>query len=369
MKKLVLGLIGLIVFTSFYLVVTSDGRDKFFLLNWGEYIDLELIEKFEDEFNVKVVYEEVGSSEAMYTKVKSGTTKYDIVIPGDYVIEKMYDDNLLEKLDYSLLTNYKENMFHEDLIEIMNKDSFYSNVLDYTFPYFWGAYSILYRTDKELEEIIQTNGFNVFLDKSLTQTGTKIGMYDVSRWAVSCYLLGNDIDVNTTDLSSYESDIIEKMSSVGYNLWGDDMLKKNISAGNLDMAFVQLGDFFDQHYVTTSDGLEVKFNAYVPDNTAAFFDGMVIPKASTNKTLAHEFINFFMDVDNATQNALYVGYCPTMVDVIEEIKLDEEMTDFVNEYPFYLDPLNGKNAVLFNSLGKDYDSTVIKIINKVKNAS
>ncbi len=374
MKKLIIGIISLILFTSFYIVVTYDSREKIYLLNWGEYIDTSLIEEFENEFNVEVVYEEVGSSEAMYTKVKSGTTRYDIVVPGDYIIQKMYNDNLLEPLNYELLTNYKQDMYHDDLINIMNQDDFYKNSLDYTVPYFWGAYSILYRTDnQEVVNSVIENGFNVFMDKSLTPTNTKIGMYDVPRWAVSSYLLANDIDVNISDLSEYEDDIVNKMSSVKYNVWADDMLKKSIASGNLDIAFTQLGDFFDQHYVTTNDGLDVNFTAYIPDNTAAFFDGLVIPKSSNNKDLAHEFINFFMDADNATQNALYVGYSPTIKDVVSNIENDIndefEMKEFIEKYPFYLNPLQGKNAVLFKDLGVSYQSNLITLVNKIKNNS
>ncbi len=369
MKKIILGLIGLVVFTSFYLIVTSDSRDKLFLLNWGEYIDGDLIAEFEEEFGVRVVYDEVGSSEAMYTKVKSGTTKYDLVIPGDYIIQKMVEDDLLQKIDYSLLSNYSNNMYVDDLIDVMNQDEFYKDVLDYTVPYFWGAYSILYRTDNELvSNAVKTYGFDVFMDRSLTSSSVKIGMYDVPRWAVSCYLLANNLDVNTTSLSTYENDIVDKMSGVGYTVWADDMLKKSIASGNLDIAFVQLGDFFDQHYVSSTDGQEIKFNAYIPENTAAFFDGLVIPKEANSVDLAHEFINFMIDTQNATQNALFVGYCPTIKAVVNEIQKEEyEMTEFINEYPFYLNPLKDKNAVLFNNLGTSYDSSIITLINKIKN--
>ncbi|MFI3329204.1 MAG: extracellular solute-binding protein [bacterium] len=367
MKKLILGLICLLLFTSFYITVTIDNKDKLYLLNWGEYVDEELIKQFEEENNVSVVLEEVGSSEAMYAKVSSGTTRYDIAIPGDYVMEKMYKNDLLHEIDHTKLTNYYDGMFNEDLIKVMNQDEFYKDSLDYAIPYFWGAYSILYSTNNtDLKEQVETNGFDIFFDRNLTDN-VKIGMYDVPRWAISAYLLSEDIDVNTTDLSSYENYLINAMSSVQYDLWGNDILKKQIANGNLDVAFVQLGDFFDQHYVTTTDNQEVKFNAYVPQNTAAFFDAMVIPKTSDNIDLAHKFIDFFLDKENSLQNALYVGYCPTLSSVIEDIKQDEEMKDFVVQYPFYLEPLKNKNAVLFRDLGTAYESEAIRLINKAKN--
>ncbi len=367
MKKLIIGIIGLLVFTSFYIIVTNDSREKFYLLNWGEYIDDELITKFEDIHNVEVVMEEVGSSEAMYAKISSGTTRYDIAIPGDYVIEKLYSYNMLNKIDHTLLTNYNSNMFHDDLLRVMNHDDFYKDSLDYAIPYFWGAYSILYsKRDESLENIVKENEFDIFFNRELTNN-IKIGMYDVPRWAVSSYLLSNNYDVNTKDLNTYEDEIINKMSTVKYDLWGNDILKKQIANGNLDVAFVQLGDFFDQHYVTTTDSLDVKFSAYVPNNTAAFFDGMVIPKTSDNIDLAHKFIDFFLEEENALQNTLYVGYCPTQKQVINLIQEDEEMTEFINDYPFYLNPIQGKTAVLFKDLGTEYESSLIRLINKAKN--
>ncbi len=369
MKKFIIGLLALILFTAFYLGVTHNNSNKFFLLNWGEYIDEELISKFESEFDVIVVMDEVGSSEAMYSKISSGTTRYDVAIPGDYIIQKLYNNNLLVELDHSLLTNYQLDMFHDDLISVMNSDDFYKDALNYAMPYFWGAYSILYSTQKEgLSSIVENNGFDVFYNRELTNSisNVKIGMYDVPRWATSSYLLNNNMDVNTIDLSLFSSDYISSVSSVNYDLWGNDILKKQIANGNLDLAFVQLGDFFDQHYVTSADNLEVKFNAYVPDNTAAFFDGMVIPTTSNNVELAHEFINFFLDSQNSLQNALYVGYCPTIKEVVNLIKNDDDMKDFVTDYPFYLDPIAGKDAVLFNDLGSKYESDVIELINKAK---
>ncbi len=368
MKKLIIGFIGVLIFTVFYLVVTFDDREKFYLLNWGEYIDPLLIEEFEDLYNVSVQYDEVGSSEAMYTKVSSGTTPYDVAIPGDYIIEKMHKNNMLNELDYTKLTNFDLQNIHQDLLNIMSEDEFYKDVLDYTIPYFWGSYSILYRnTDESIITSVEENGFNVFFDNTLTPNNTKIGMYDVARWSASCYLLANDYDVNINDLSVIENDFISKVKSMNYTMWADDNLKKQIANGNLDIAFTQLGDFFDQHYVTTEDGKDVQFSAYVPENTAAFFDGMVIPKTSKNIDLAHEFINFFIEKETAYQNAMYVGYCPVLNDVIEMIEEDDEMSEFIENYPFYLNPTQNKNAVLFRDLGQSYDSYVISLINKAKN--
>ena len=103
MKKKLTSLF-LIFACALVLTLTSCSRDDVLLfLNWGEYIDEELIEAFEEEYNVTVNMDLGDSNEVFYSKVKSGTTIYDVVCPSDYMVEKMYEKNLLEELDFSKL--------------------------------------------------------------------------------------------------------------------------------------------------------------------------------------------------------------------------------------------------------------------------
>lgn len=375
MKKILLIVFVYLAFTTFSLIVLNDSREKFYLLNWGEYIDPSLVEQFENENNISVVMDEVSSSEDMYQKISTGTTKYDIAIPGDYIIEKLYTDDYLLEIDVDkvdnegnlLMPNYHDGMFQSDL-EHLRETQFFEGNQKYCMPYFWGAYAIIYSTINEgVEKAVQENGFDVFFNRSLLPSNAKVGMYDVARWTVTCYLLNNNLDINMVDLSSISTPFINQVSQAKYDLWGNDILKKQIGDGNLDIAFVQLGDFFDQYYLKNSSFEDVNFNCYIPDNTAAFFDGMVIPKTTENYDMALRFINFFLDETNSFENASYVGYCPTINGTIDLIKESEDFTDIVEEYPFYLNPLAGKNASLFRDLGSDYASNVIELVNRAKN--
>ena len=104
MKRILL-LISVLLITLTMAACGGDSREKLYVLNWGEYIDPDLVVAFEDEFNVDVVYEEVGSNEEMEIKIKSDITAYDIAIPSDYMIDKLRQQNLLNEIDMDLLTN------------------------------------------------------------------------------------------------------------------------------------------------------------------------------------------------------------------------------------------------------------------------
>lgn len=369
MKKIILIFLVYFLITALALVIISDGRKKFYLLNWGEYMDPSLIEEFENTYNVSVVVDEVGSSESMYQKIAGNTTKYDIAIPGDYMIEKMYKEEMLLEIDFTKLSNYQENMFHDDL-EVLRSEQLFEGNQKYAIPYFWGAYAIIYSTlNENVEETVKNNGFDVFFNRNLFNSDVKIGMYDIPRWAVTCYLLNQKMPVNTTDFSTNDlgNKIVSSIKNVKYDLWGNDNLKKQIGDGNLDIAFVQLGDFFDQYYLKQASYEDINFNCFIPNYTAAFFDGLVIPKTCENYELALKFIDFFLNPNTSYENASYVGYSPTIKETIKIIEEDEEFDEILNNYPFYINPIANKTAFLFRDLGSSYATEVETIITRAKN--
>ena len=373
MKKIWILLCAVLAFTALCLVITNKSGTILYLLNWGEYIssdggDEDLLAKFEKENDCKVVMEEVSSSEQMYSKINLGATPYDVAIPGDYVIERLAEEDKLYEIDKTKLTNYSDGIFVDSLQKLIDEDA--KDYNDYFMPYFWGVYTAVYRTNAgvDFQNIIENNGFKAFFDRSLYSKNVNIGMYNVARWAVTCYLLANNIDINTTDFKTNNlgKTITQSLKNASYYLWGDDILKKDVADGNLDLIFVQLGDFFDQYYAQEADGLDVNFSTTIPNNTAAFFDGMVIPKTSKNYDLAIKFIDFMLNKENSFINATYVGYCPTLKSVGDMYKNDSSYDEFLAQFPFYLDPLSGKNAHLFKNLGTEYQTEVESIVNKAK---
>lgn len=402
-KKLIPALVFLIVFTIAAVCVLQTPSDILYFLNWGEYIDRDLVEEFEAEYNCQVIEEDVTSSEAMYQKITSDTTAYDVAVPGDYTVRSLYEEGFLRELDvnndkYSNLKNYK-TMFADDLSSIMEEYMVDSETGEsfstYYCPYFWGAYSILYSTQKEeVSSVVKENGFKSLYDRSLYSEDVRIGMYDTARWIVASYLMSQGYDPNITsydgstegDLSEeIQQDCINALKSVTFDEFGNDSLKRNVAIGSLDLCFTQSGDFFDTLYLvySQSEGIpEINFDIYVPKSTAAFFDSMVIPSTCQNYDLANAFIDFMMDPDNAYQNACSIGYSPTLKAVQDKFRqaatdgeyyygsAEEEgslsLAEFLEKYPIYLDPLyNSADVYLFEPKSQAYLTTCETIYNSL----
>jgi spermidine/putrescine transport system substrate-binding protein len=371
MKKLLFLLVPAIILSC--VVLINGTNSALYLLNWGEYIDPSLITLFEEQYNTKVIMEEVGSSEDMYQKIKSGITSYDVAIPGDYMIERMYSENMLNEIDLTQLDNYSDDMFVDDLTNLRKTDFFTDNE-KYCVPYFWGAYGLLYSKKKDfVEETIKTQQWNAILKRDSygeNANNVNLAMYSVPRFGTTAYLLNNDKDINTNKVADFDG-LVSTMRATNYDLWGDDTIKKQIAVGNIDVGLTQLGDFFDQYYLSSQSGDVVDFSYFIPDKTSAFFDAMVIPKTSKNTDLANSFINFMIDTDNSFQNATYVGYCPTLKSVCSKLSTDSDYTELLANYPFYIDPLNGKNAKLFRNIdkmddGENYQDFLQGLVNQVK---
>lgn len=401
MKKLLAILAFLSCFTAFAVAVIMTPSKILNLLNWGDYIDDELIVKFEEQYNCQVVQDIVPSSEAMYQKISTNTSNYDVAIPGDYTVHQLYNEGYLQEIDVNNknLTNLNpyQTMFNDHLSSIMKEymvDEKGNEFNSYYMPYFWGAYSILYSTKKDtVAPVLEENGFASFYDRSLFKEDVKIGMYSTARWIVSSYLLSKGLNPNLTsydgstdgDLSDdLQKDIIFALKSASFDEFGNDQLKRDVANGALDFCFTQLGDFFDTLYLTysQSETEAIEFNVMIPKTTAAFFDSMVIPKTSKNPTLANQFINFMLDPENAYQNATVIGYTPALKSVaklfqdaakngegyVEDDDGNAKLTlsQFLSLYPMYLDPLNGCDEVyLFEPKNNAYLTTCETIYNNL----
>jgi len=403
MKKILLVFFMLIAFTIFSVIILRTPNKVLYFLNWGEYIDRDLVKEFEKEYNCQVIEEDVTSSEIMYQKITSGTTSYDVAIPGDYCVRQLYEEGYLIKIDtdnveYQYLNKY-QTMFTDSLKKIMDDNMIVNgeSIEKYYVPYFWGAYSIIYSTRKaDVESVVLNNGFKALYDRSLYQEEVKIGMYDTARWIVASYLMGKNKNPNITKYSDTEiitagdlsqeinDDVVSALKTTLFNEFGNDSLKRNVATGKLDMCFTQLGDFFDALYLVyeEGDGDKVDFNVSIPDYTAAFFDSMIIPTTSANVTLANKFINFMMNPANAYRNAQAIGYCPTLKEVCECYRNDAlnggyyygdsetvgslSLTDFLNKYPMYLDPLyKSTNVCLLEPKSNEYLTTCETIFNRL----
>ena len=329
MKKIIL--VTLVLSLSLILLACSS-RPKLRLLNWGEYINDAVVEKFEAETGIDLVISVADSNELFYSKIKSKTTAFDLVIPSDYMIEKMVDEDMLIELNYDLLPNRDRVTYFDGVNQIfasmtettLLRTSETVDYNDYAVPYFWGTFGIIYNNRVEgLGSALNEHGWDVYFEADNYFPTARRGMYDVAQFAYAAAMMYMDNNPNdyTKDLENQVKTVIENANFIE---WGDDTLKRNVEADNLDMAFVYTGDFLDRLYIQLDEGKTLEevtndFNIYIPDTTMVFIDAMVIPNTATNIEGAHEFINFLLDPVNAALNAEVVGYAVAYEEAFNQI--------------------------------------------------
>lgn len=325
MKKLVfLGIVTLLMIA----LIGCTSKPKLYVLNWGDYMDLDLIEVFESDNDVKVVYREVGSNEEMATLLQANSSPYDIAIPSDYMIDKLKTLGLIQPIDVTKLTNYNDLTIIGELYDLYESNGF----SDYIIPYAWGTIGILYNTDNAaLKPLIESEGWAALFEYGLTYD---VGMYDSPRDAVAAALLYLGYHVN----SDQEAELLAAENALKnghFTAWGEDNLKGLVIQGTLDMALVYSGDYFSEYYLALEDEVEINFDYFVPETTNIWVDAMVIPTSAQNVDLAHQFIDFFLDYDHALQNSDYIGYAPTFEEIYDTMVNDEDYGyDFETFNPF-----------------------------------
>ena len=375
MKKISVFLISL-----WLLVVSSacSGSEKLMLLNWGEYINDEVVSRFEQEYHVRVVPTYVESNEGFYEKIDNATTVYDIAVPSEYMIEKMKNDGLLQKIDLTKLSNYDpvNNPLMPGVLGIQG--AMFSGNEEYAVPYFWGTWGLMYNKQKAgLEEAVLANAWSAFFDVDKVPSGTKVGMYNIPRYAYAAAMLYNGLSVNeesSTALALAETTLRKRE----FAEWGTDTLKKAIVANNLDLAFVWTGDFLDVYYQqldVNPDPSKVKFDIYIPEDTIAFMDGLVIPKNAHNVELAHKFIDFMLRPEIAYLNASVVGYCTPVLKAYDQIVGYQGDDPWLKAWaqanlkyypkPLPTDLVQFKGTPLTN-LSREYLASIITMVNNVK---
>lgn len=288
--------------------IETYGSDVLKIYNWGEYIGEDVVSNFENEFGVKVIYEYFDSNEMMYTKLQAGDS-YDIIIPSDYMIQRLIEEDSLSTIYHDLIPNI-ENLTSG----VLNLP--YDPENEYSIPYFWGNVGIVYNHENIDSEIIEKQGFEVLKN---TDFAGKIYVYDSERDAFMMALKALGYSMNTEDENEIEEAyqwLIELNSTMKPAYVTDEVIDGMIN-GNKDIAIVYSGD---ATYIL-DENEDMSF--YLPEEgTNLWSDSMVIPANSENPLLAHEFINFILDYDTSYENSSYVGYTSTnhqvMLDLCEE---------------------------------------------------
>ena len=337
--------LGLILLLAVVILSSCQRNDRVVLnvYNWGDYLDESVIRDFEKKYNIKVNYDTFSTNEDMYVKLKAGGTDYDVVFPSDYIIERMINEDMLHKLDFDNIPNYK-------YIEDHFKNLEYDPQNEYSVPYFWGTVGIIYNKTIVDEPV---NSWQILWDPKYEK---EILMMDSQRDSIGVALKMLGYDLNTRDLDELEEAkqaLIEQKPLVLAYV-GDDVKDKMI-AGEAALAVIYSGEAFymkqenpDLEYVIPQEGS----NFWV--------DAMVIPKTSKHKKEAELFINFMCDPEVAYKNAIYVGYSSPHSEVKKMLD-----PDFLNDPAAYPDMEELVNLEFFKDLG-DYLSVYDRIWTEVK---
>lgn len=263
------------------------------ILNWGEYIDPELIELFEKETGVTVNYVEMTSNEEMLIKLRSSDCVYDMCFPSEYIIEQLIANDMLLPLDMEKIPNAKN--IAEDKLAITDT---FDPGNTYSLPYMWGTVGILYNTTIVEEPV---TSWKILWDEKYAG---QIWMYDSVRDSIGITLKMLGYDLNTRNESEVAEArdmlIAQKPLRKGF---GTDNMRSSMINGKAAMAVIYSGDAFccidenpDLAYAVPDEGSNV------------WFDNVVIPKTAKNVEAAHAFINFLNDASIAARNTEYIFY-------------------------------------------------------------
>ena len=312
MKKLVAGVAVFALVLSLVTCVANKSNNKearvLRVYNAGEYIDSDLLTEFQDEYNCTVIYETFESNEMMYTKLQAGDA-YDILIPSDYMIERLIKEDYLQPIDWDRLTNAEG--LNPD---VMNKEYDPGNV--YSVPYFWGNVGILY--DKTVVDPADlSEGWNLLMD---TKYAGNLYMYDSERDSFMIALKALGYSMNTHDKNEIQAAyewLIQQRDTMKPVYAGDDVIDNMIS-GNKALAVVYSGD---GAYIM-SENEDLGF-LMPEEGTNLWYDAMVMTRDCENTELAYEFMDFMLRDDVAYRNTQYVGYSSPVVAAYEQAQEED----------------------------------------------
>ena len=349
-QKLIPVAMAVLIVIGGFIYGQKDGTSKngqVIVYNWGEYIDPEIIDLFEEETGIDVIYEEFETNEIMYPKIQSGAIAYDVVCPSDYMIQRMIENDLLAEINYDHIPNLK---YIGDNYMKMSRQFDPEN--KYSVPYLWGTVGILYNK-KMVDEPVDSWG--ILWDKKYEDS---ILMQDSVRDAFAVALKYLGYSLNSTDLDELEAAknlLIEQKPLV--QAYVIDQVRDKMIGGEAALGVIYSGEALycqqenpDLDYVIPKEGTNI------------WIDSWVIPKNAKNVENAEAFINFLCRPDIAKVNFDYITYSiPNTAgrDLIE----DESLRNSPIAFP---DDSKLENCETFRFLGDDNDALYNRLWREIK---
>lgn len=329
--------------------------------NWGEYISdgsedsFDSNKGFEKYFNtylsdkyggikIKVEYSTYPTNEDMYSKITNSAVSYDVIIPSDYMIEKMKNEGLLLSFDTSSLSNYEN-------IPEKFRNAYYDLNNEFSVPYTYGMLGIIYNKEGVDAEDVADKSWSLMWNEKYAGN---ILQFNNPRdaFATAMYYYGIDVNSENPDDWDRALEILKEQKSLLQGYVNDEIFNKMKSESAM-IASYYAGDF-----LTMADEQENLAFYYPSEGTNYFVDAMCIPKCSSNPHLAKEYINYMISEEPAVANAIYIGYASPNTAVIESEEYIEAMAEYAYEgengetaydllYNYTPDTVNKKYNALF----------------------
>lgn len=308
----------------------------------GEYLGENVISDFEKQYGVRVIVENFDSNEMMYTKLMAGD-RYDVIIPSDYMIERLMNEDFLQPLDKSMIPNM-ENMSDAVLGMSYDPDNTYS------IPYFWGSVGLVYNHENVDPAVIESEGWEILRN---TDYASHIYIYDSERDSFMMAFKALGYSMNTEDPNEINDayEWLLQMNNTMSPVYVTDEVIDGMMNGYKDIAVVYSGDAT----VILDENEDMSF--YMPNQgTNIWSDAMVIPKNAENPKLAHEFINYMLTYEAAFDNTETVGYTSPNAEVFEEMTSSEDLyaenAAYLPRSGYEADEMFHDNQVLMRELSK-----------------
>ena len=276
------------------------------IYNWGEYMSdgsegsIDVIKEFEKLTGINVNYSTFDSNESMYSLVKYGGVSYDLIIPSDYMIERMINEDMLQRLDIKRLTNYH-------LIDEKFKNLYYDPKNEYSVPFSVGMVGLIYNRSIVKEK---PDSWSIMWDEKYNNDVLTFNNPRDS-FAIAQFLLGQDI--NSTNRSEWDSaaELLKKQKSVLQAYVMDEVFNK-MESGSAAIAPYYAGD-----YLSMVENNEDLGFVYPKEGTNIFVDAICVPKNADNYDAAMLFINYLLEPSIALANAEYIYYASPNTSVTE----------------------------------------------------
>jgi len=323
-KKIVCALMAVLMITA-VLCTAGCNSDRVVLnvYNWGEYIAngddgcMDVIAEFEKRTGIEVNYTEFASNEEMYAKISSGAADYDVIIPSDYMIEKMIAEDMLEKIDFANVPNYQ-------YIDEQYRNLACDPTNEYCVPYTWGTVGIFYNKTMVDQADVDRQSWDLLWDEKYAG---EILMFNNQRDAFGIALSYLGYSLNTTNPDEWQEayELLEKQYPMVQAYVMDQIFDK-MASGEAAIGPYYAGDA----RILCEENEDIGF--FVPkEGTNFFVDAMCIVKGTEHKAEAEAFINFMTDPEISLENIEYICYSTPNSATME--MLDPEISGNPNFYP------------------------------------